>query len=349
MITRTPELLSLASVALLSCCLQACSGRAIDLDQASGTVSARASGADTVLLNLKATNPLLSDILVDDTRLYWINGNGDLQGCLKDNCAHSVTNYANAIAKGSDQWSPLVAVGGGYVYWFASDNTLYSCPSTGCGNTPTKVIQDSSIPALELVSVAADAGFVYWTSALDLYRCAPTGCGSAPELVAPVKTDSVTYSGDNAYWVDNDPNDNGVFSSDSKNALRTAPKDGSTPPTTVLTDSVAWVAADETNVYWTNFSNHVLRCPVSGCTDSPTVVNADDTQKGYLELDGSGFYWQEDPLNSGAVHFCPLGDCSSETALTPTNVQSFAVDTQYLCWVEGTVGSGGVAIHRIAK
>jgi hypothetical protein len=80
--------------ALLWSCLQACSGRAIDLDQASGTVSAGAGGDDTVLLKLK----IVSDILVDDTRLYWIADDGSVKGCLKDNCAHSLTNYANARA-----------------------------------------------------------------------------------------------------------------------------------------------------------------------------------------------------------------------------------------------------------
>jgi hypothetical protein len=348
MITRVLTLCGFASTALLSCCLQACSGRSIDLDQTSGTVSAGASGDDTVLLNLKATNPIFSDILVDDTRLYWINGNGDLQSCVKDNCAHSVITYASVLANG-DQWSPEIAVGGGYVYWFSNDNTLYSCPSTGCGKAPTKVIQDSNLPGYDSNQLAADAGYVYWVSALDLYRCAPTGCGAAPEIVAAERSSSPTYSRDNAYWVNSDPNDNGVFSSDSKNTLRTAPKDGSAPPTTVLTDSVAWVAADETNVYWTNFSNHVLRCPVSGCAGLPAGVDGSDTPKGYLTLDDSGLYWQEDPLNSGAVHFCPLDDCGSEATLTPAGVQSFAVDSQYLYWVEGTFGSGGIAIHRVAR
>jgi hypothetical protein len=350
MSTRALELLGLASVALLSYYLQACSGRAIDLDQATELASAGASGDDTVLLNVKATDPIFSDISVDDTRLYWVNGDGNLQSCVKDNCAHSVTTYASVISNSASQWSPEVAVGGGHVYWFANDNTLYSCPSSGCGNAPTKVIRDSSFPlSYGQTSLAADADYVYWVSALDLYRCAPTGCGSAPEIVAPERTDSPTYSSDNAYWVDSDPNANGVSSSDIKNTLRTAPKDGSAPPTTVLTDSVQSVAADETNVYWTNFSNHVLRCPVSGCTGSPLVVDASDTPKGYLALDDSGLYWREDPTNSGAVHFCPLDDCDSEVTLTPAGVQSFAVDSQYLYWVEGTFGLGGTAIHRVAK
>jgi hypothetical protein len=214
------------------------------------------------------------------------------------------------------------------------------------------VIQDSSIPGP--VPLAADVGDVYWSSALDLYRCAPTGCGAAPQIVAPEQAyDSQyvrpTYSRDNAYWIGYDPDASPVLSSDTKNTLRTAPKDGSALPTTVLTDSIAAIAADETNVYWTNFSNHILRCPISGCTDSPVVIDASDTPKGYVSLDDSGLYWQEDPTNSGAVHFCPLDDCSSEATLTPSGVQSFASDSQYLYWVEGTRSSGGTAIHRVPK
>jgi hypothetical protein len=371
MIIRTLRRRRVASAALLSFFVQACSGHVIDLDQPSGSVSAGSSGDDTVLLKVTAAAaaliaqgvmgyPFYSDIVADDTRLYWMAEDGDVQGCLKDNCAHSVINYANAGVNGYGR----IAVGGGYVYWFSSDNTLYACPSTGCARAPTRVIQDSSISAQP--PLAADVGDVYWSSALDLYRCAPTGCGSAPAIVAPEQTydlgyNGPTYSRDNAYWVEGSIT---VLSSDTKVTVRAAPKDGSAPPTTVLTDSIgpfAAIAADETNVYWTNFSNHILRCPISGCTDAPVVVDASDTPKGYLVLDDSGLYWREDPLDSGPVHFCPLDDCASEVTLTPAGVQSFAADSQYLYWVEGPIPSphsasdlqvpsgSGIAIHRVAK
>ncbi len=350
MSTRTLTLRGLTTSVLLTCCLQACSGRAVDLDRASGAASAGASGDDTVLLELDPSAPMCSEILIDNTRLYWIDWNGDLDSCLKDNCAPSVTRYANVLAKGIAGLLPHIAVGGGYVYWFSNDNTLYSCPTTGCGKAPTRMIQDSSFPIFVRDALAADAGYVYWTSALDLYRCAATGCGSAPEIVEPARASDPTFSPENAYWIDIDPTGNTLTWDSAKNMLRTAPRDGSAPPTTMTMD-VQNVAANTATVYWINSSNNVLSCPAAGCSDPPAVLDATETSKDHLAVDDSGLFWREEPDNPGAVHFCPLGECSSAATLTPSGVMSFAVDAQYLYWVETEAGtaSSAIALHRVAK
>jgi len=52
------------------------------------------------------------------------------------------------------------------------------------------------------------------------------------------------------------------------------------------------IAADETNVYWTDFARgRVLSCPVSGCPDAGPVVLAKGAAPAAIALDSTAVYF----------------------------------------------------------
>ena len=76
-------------------------------------------------------------LAVDDTNLYWTNGNpagvGSVEQCNKTDCA------TTAMTLASGRTGPMgIAVDASNVYWVEGDS-VYKCAIGGCGNSPTRV------------------------------------------------------------------------------------------------------------------------------------------------------------------------------------------------------------------
>jgi hypothetical protein len=121
---------------------------------------------------------------------------------------------------------------------------------------------------------------------------------------------------------------------------------------TILTLATGYpyaVAADDTDVYWTNIPPDVmlngaviasvLKCAMSGCGSSPTVV-ADQLRifpgNGFA-IDATNVYWgtTDDAYGNGRVMTCPKTGCVSAPTILATNqrgLNALAVNATTVFW-----------------
>ena len=238
--------------------LSGCSGHNVDLDNAAVAGSSGVAGRiDAVILN-HASDPISGQLSTDDTRLYWSTWGGQVQSCLKTDCANTVLTYAdNAAIVDAAGMPPRVSASAGHVFWtgVAPDYTLFSCPVTGCTGSPTQVFRDG----LAIQGLVSDSDYAYWASSLDLYRCPASGCGPTPERVASGKIQAPLVVGENAYWLDS--GENGA-------AIHKGSKDGS-GATSVLVQpdrSPLYFTVNADTLLWENANAQILSCSLPACS-----------------------------------------------------------------------------------
>ncbi len=308
-----------ATVAL--CALQACGARSVDLNHAGIETSSSASTGGAIVLPDEVTA-----IWADESRLYWTTvespvTSSKFESCLKSDCARTITTY-------SSQQAIDVAIAGGHVYWnvINNDETIFSCPSTGCDGPPTRVVQDPT-----LGSISADGDYVYWASGLDIYRCLYTGCAATPEVVATQESPKVklAFQGSDAFW------------SDDVASIRRVPKDGSRLPTTFTATQTFSIATDAASLYWieNDYADTVHSCPLTGCdaNGGSALLATSPGRDDQLAVNASGVYWLDidSAVGQPAVHSCPLAGCGTGIqTLTSPGVIGFAVDDSYVYWIE---------------
>jgi hypothetical protein len=350
--------LEISLVAALLWSVQACGGRSVELNQSSSSGSAM--GTPTIAANEAAPIILPEEIValwVDESRFYWVTSGaaGKLQGCLKDDCDHSVITYA-----ASDIGWAVVAAG--HVSWLGGRGAIYSCPSAGCNGAPTLVVQD---PAAMYNVLSSDGDYVYWPSSLDIYRCPVAGCGSTPELVAAnhLPSTPLSFQAKVAYW-GNDYLDSG----DPPTILR-APSDGSAPPSNFIQASAQELATDNSNIYWVDAGDSnqpfpprtVSSCPLAGCGDSnPTQLATTEQDESSFQIEGKSLFWLETQEMSvsgiSAIRACSVTGCSAGAEVVVSGIiLSFAVDDDFVYWVSTSAaqkqaGDGGSkSIHRAPR
>jgi hypothetical protein len=334
----------------------ACSGKSVNLDSTSGVPGAAGSAGTAnapVLVFEQHGAPLVNELLVDETRLYWQNQNFVFQGCLKTDCQNSLLTYSTT----SDlNGTPNIAVSAGNVFWLGEPShhgEIDTCPSSGCAGEPLRLIQDPNVD-LNSGLVGVD-GSVYWRSTFDLYRCAASGCQAAPELVSLSAGKMPTFAGGYAYW---------TSYTDTSLLVQRAPKDGSAPLSTVYETASTptamaqlQFAVTSDTLYLVDANDRILSCPASGC-DTPNVVLDDGVAfKGYVQADASGVYWLETAQTFGdsstVLHFCATAGCASgSSTVAGPGVVAYALDADSVYWIDQVPqswqGIGG-EIHRIAK
>jgi hypothetical protein len=110
------------------------------------------------------------------------------------------------------------------------------------------------------------------------------------------------------------------------------------------------IAADETNVYWTEFGTDqnsqngaVKSCPVSGCGAGPLVYAVVQASPRGIAVDGQNVYWG----TYGAVWSCPLAGCSGQpTKVADANAPfGIALDATYVYWADNNDDT----VHRALK
>jgi hypothetical protein len=336
--------------------VQACGGRSINLDQSSASGGAMTNPTTTA----NEASPIIlpeeiARLWVDDSRFYWVTSGtpAKLQGCLKDDCDHSVITYAASDIG-------LAVVAAGHVSWLGG-GAIYSCPSAGCNGAPTLLVQD---PAA-MDSLSSDGDYVYWPSSLDIYRCPVAGCGSTPELVAAnhLPLGPLSFQASTAYWVNEY-----VASGDLPTILR-APSDGSAPPSNFIQASAQELATDNSNIYWVDAGDSnqpfpprtVSSCPLAGCGDSnPTQLATTEQDESSFQIEGKSLFWLETQEMSvsgiSAIRACSVTGCSAGAEVVVSGIiLSFAVDDDFVYWVSTSAaqkqaGDGGSkSIHRAPR
>jgi hypothetical protein len=325
-------------------------------------------GASPVAAEVIQLPDYVESLLADEARVYWTNGSATAQSCVFDRCD------ATRISYGSPAWPTTLGEDDvffpGTPFNGHADGDLLECPKTGCLGAPSIVLNDPTMPYGSLV-VAADDGYLYWSSSVDIYRCPVTGCGEVPEVVAKgeVSTFGMVVDRDEVFWAfASDPNEDAE--------IHSAPSDGSRPPKVIASGlgpsfSALNFTVDATNVYWLDGASHVQSCPRAGCgAQAPVTLVATDNAKEALRVDASGLYWLETTELVGnwqraqgaevshvSIRFCPLTGCgqgAQAQILSPDKVGDFAMSSKFLYWDQLDVDSHGnqgatKQIFRLAK
>lgn len=332
----------LSALVSSSISLSACSGHVVELEH-SGSGGA-AAGIDSIVLE-HSSDPIVSRLSVDESRLYWSTFGGKVQSCDKTNCPNTLRTYAShAQLADHSNIVTRVSAAGGRVVWAGEDpdDTILSCPISGCEAAPSRIFRDSR----GISGLLADADYVYWASSIDLYRCQASGCETTPELVAPGKVSSLQVSGNSAYWASYEP----CVTDCSGPRIYTAPKDGSGTPR-VLLPAVADAFAFTLNaqaLFWQDRDGQLLSCPLADCNGKPTLVlDGDTSPKVDLFADETRLYWRNE---ANLVQTCAIANCIPQT-ISSAAAQSFAVDSESVYWTDVKAGREflGLTLHRVAK
>jgi hypothetical protein len=249
------------------------------------------------------------------SQIYWANFGGfeagvdpgTVMGCTATGCPDGPTLYSpeGGGVEGGENMSGL-AVDGTYLYWVNVSTVvgkvfgaLYQCVPSECAGTLTELARTSGFPFV----VAVDGSYVYWIDSglNEVLRCSLPSCGGTPEIFAKISgappDEPVYFSGlalyaDDVYWTAGVA-DGGVF---------TCPKSGcSGGAKTVASnqDDPAFVAVDDSGVYWANSAGGtIMHCVHPGCA-KPTVL-ANVAAPFAIALDAVSVYFT-DSSGFGAV------------------------------------------------
>ena len=327
---------------LFLCGLAACNEQTLDLDR-TAPASSSPQGSEA---------PLVADarflgVWVDDQRVFWISAidafNGNLESCLKEDCAHTRLRYSTNLQSAS-----IASVAAGHSYWVTPEGVILSCAANGCDGKPTRMAQDPGLGN----RLFANQDYVYWASDLDLYRCQASGCAATPEVVATntPSADYLTFDANRVYWID-----------PINSAISSAPADGSELPKRLVelpagSAQTASLAIGNEHLYWT-VGGQVLGCQIATCSAaSATLLAVANTVIEDLKVDDAALYF----LEGGTIHSCSLAGCEQSSPVNPAGSRvgqgiwsgrrtHFALDANYVYWLEKTGGDLATAIRRTAK
>jgi hypothetical protein len=183
------------------------------------------------------------------------------------------------LATDTDPGCCIVA-DGNYVYWVSNAGTGYPIrrvPTTG--GTPESIDRSD----FGVSDMAIKAGVLYWVASDGIYR---HDLASASGSATKIASGSPQFS---QFGV----NSSAVFWADvSGSPIHKTPAAGGTTVDFAMTTQAQYVAADETNVYWSDqdlMGGSFVMAPVGGGT--PTVVATDLTNPGAIAVDGTNVYY----------------------------------------------------------
>jgi len=110
------------------------------------------------------------------------------------------------------------------------------------------------------------------------------------------------------------------------------------------------IAADESNVYWTEFGDDlqtdngsVKSCPVSGCASGPLVYAVLQSNPRGIAVDAQSVYWGA----SGAIFSCPIGasNCKPTQVVAAGAPFQLSLDALYVYWADNFDDT----VHRARK
>jgi hypothetical protein len=210
-----------------------------------------------------------------------------------------------------------IAVDDTNVYW--SETTtggVFACPLAGCGGSPPSTVM-TGLGTGRINRIAVSGGRLFAADGVNdrVVACALPACGSSPAIFASNQPGAffVRVLGSAVYWIDdgNAAKNASVFSC--------ALGDTCATPATIATEGGdVWgtmgFAVDATYAYWTD-GYRLLRCPLTGCGNAPTVLQSSGTLDiAGIAVDASHLYW----LSQGSLMTCPVPNCNNDaTTLAP--------------------------------
>jgi hypothetical protein len=227
-------------------------------------------------------------LAVDAQHIYWVDtgAGGSVMMAALDG-----TNPVALASSVDDPWG--LAVDGTAVYWAVEGSgdagAIKTCPIMGCVQAAT-IASGLSRPA----GVVTGGNDVYWTEAIDggaIDTCAKSGCAGAPRTVAVAQNDptSIAINGSNLVWVTDA--DGTVMTASLAAAIFSPTKlIGAEPSSGAFSTPVA---ADESNVYWTNQNDQTIRsCAISGCGGVAKILATGQASAG-IAVDATAVYWTD--------------------------------------------------------
>jgi hypothetical protein len=194
---------------------------------------------------------------------------------------------------------------------------------------------------LNPVAIAVDSTSIYWTnngqngqqgSVMEVPLCGGTPVTLFPEVSWVL---GIALNSTNVFWA----------LAYAPFSVLTAPLGGGAPITVAAEQPAAYLAADSTNVYWTDSSGTVKKAPVGG----GAVTTLASSQDPYgIALDSDSVYWTNVGDFTGAIVKVPIGGGAITTIASESNVSfggSVAVDSTSVYW---TVSSTHSSTHADA-
>jgi hypothetical protein len=199
-------------------------------------------------------------------------------------------------------------------------------------------------PATAPQGVAVDSTNVYWTDSTtgEILSCAKTGCGHPtalvsnsafyPESIVAANSTIVAANSMIYYLVNDFSNPGAVMSCSATNC--------NNQPQVLAANRIGPVAiaVDGADLYWTEESGQVNKCPVSGCFGPPVALATGRTgirEIGGLAVDKSYVYWSE---GAGIVR-CAKSGCGNIPSTVAVGAYGLRTDGSYLYWTDYNQGS----------
>jgi hypothetical protein len=296
-----------------------------------------------------------ASLALDDAGLYWTDtATARVMRCPLGGCPDAGGEVffdrgdAGGPSPGSKGGGPPVfgglAVGGGQVLFSVNDpaaalpdggtspglTTIYTCPASGCGGTPT-VLAEEPGPGFGLVTASP---FVFWIQSADfsVHVCSSPACPGGPWAVEGPSADLSPWElaadgdyvyygtpGNNVAWcavaVDSGGNCNwdvtignvqpfyalahgptGLYGTTGDRVLWIQPNFVDWTMTTAtplaLVQSPGNLALDDVQVYFTSQDEGgaIYRCPLGGCSGSPFLVAEGLGTLGDIKVDAERIY-----------------------------------------------------------
>jgi hypothetical protein len=246
-------------------------------------------------------------LAIDTTNIYWtqdLTGTPPTGGIFSCPLTGCIDGGATTLAVGDGPRS--IGVVGDSVFWVENVGQVVRRVGVDGGNPGTLVDVDAGLSPFRM---AVDDMYVYFTddaNGLGLARVPQAGGAVVSLGSGGTSTYGVAVSSAGVFF---------TYGGTIDGVVALAPKNASlgTPPTIFATaqNSPIGLAADATNVYWTNRASAtgadgaILTCPLAGCSGGPTVLATNQAQPINIVTDADAIYWvnngKDNTATDGAV------------------------------------------------
>lgn len=281
-----------------------------------------------------------------DDALYWVNQEtGAVARKVRDGAPEVIAKTTFPVA---------IAAAGGRVVWSALDG-LWGCPADAC-EAEKKLLAASSAGGT-IQGIAFDGSVVFWTDRGSdgntgdgaVRRCSFDACADVMTIAdAQLFPQGITVFGGSVFWTtQGTANMNG-------NVYKASAAGGSPEAIASALDLPTDVAADATNVYWTQATakGAVWRCPHNeGYCNTPEDVAPAAGPLGRpldVAIGGGRVYFSA--ADDGDLWSCPLPSCGAAApkahATGRPTVRSITLSPTCLLWADD---EGGGSVLKVAR